>query len=57
MFWQDITVYLIIATALIITSIRIFRFFASQSGKCDGCSGCALKDIKKGIPAGKRLQH
>lgn len=46
MIWQYIIVGAIIFSALMLTSIRLFHFFKTPASKCDGCSGCSLKEMK-----------
>ncbi len=56
--WQLCLTELIILTALIITGWRLVKFFAGSLHHCEACSsadqGCALKDLKKEIQAGKK---
>ncbi len=40
---QFLIVGAIVISALILTTIRLFRFFKTPASKCGGCSGCALK--------------
>jgi hypothetical protein len=42
--WQLLIVELIITAALVLTVIRVFRFFSTPASKCHGCSGCSLKE-------------
>ncbi|MCX6278802.1 MAG: FeoB-associated Cys-rich membrane protein [Bacteroidetes bacterium] len=49
MFWQYLIVSFIVSAALLISAVRVIRFFASAPGKCSGCSGCAINDLKKDI--------
>jgi hypothetical protein len=42
--WQLLIVDLIIAAALGLTAIRLYRFFSPPATKCHGCSGCSLKE-------------
>ncbi len=55
--WQLYLTEFIILTALIITGWRLMKFFTGSSHPCEACSsadqGCALKDLKKEIQAGK----
>ena len=51
MLLQYMVVYLIIAVALTITMVKVYNFFRSPRGKCDGCSGCAIKELKLPKPA------
>jgi hypothetical protein len=46
MIWQFMIVGAIVIWALVLTTIRLFRFFKTPVSKCGGCNGCALKDIK-----------
>ena len=57
MFLQYLVVYLIIAVALTLTTVKVYNFFRSPRGKCDGCSGCAIKELKLPKPdSGRPLQ-
>jgi hypothetical protein len=37
---------IIIAFAAGITTRRVIKFFSKPGSKCDGCSGCQLKEMK-----------
>lgn len=47
---QLILTIIIVLTAIIVTLIRIARFFTFPAGHCKGCghykSGCSLEDLK-----------
>lgn len=45
---QNIIVCFLIALALVSTLRRVISFFSTPVSKCGGCSGCAVKDLKKG---------
>jgi hypothetical protein len=47
MMWQFLIVGLIVFSALVLTTIRIFQFFSTPASKCHGCSGCALKEVTR----------
>jgi hypothetical protein len=42
--WQYLIVGLIVLAAVAVTARRLIRFFKSPASKCEGCSGCGLKD-------------
>jgi len=58
MVWQYLITGTIILAALILTGLKILKFFTDPLHKCDGCAsscgGCALEDLKKEIQSGKR---
>ncbi|MCX6305706.1 MAG: FeoB-associated Cys-rich membrane protein [Bacteroidetes bacterium] len=47
MMWQLIIVGAIVSAAMMLTTIRVFRFFTTPPSKCHGCSGCKLQELKK----------
>jgi len=53
--WQLIIVYIIIAYAVVITFVRMFRFFEKPAQHCSGCTqaakGCSLEQLKQEIRA------
>jgi hypothetical protein len=49
MMWQLLTVGIIITSALILTTIRLIRFFKTPASKCHGCSGCKLEELKADV--------
>ena len=47
--WQEIIIYITGILVVVYVSIRIYRFFCNTkkgSHHCDGCPGCALKELK-----------
>ena len=48
--WQEIVTYGIGVFVVIYLFIQIYRFFCNKekgANKCEGCSGCILKERKK----------
>ena len=49
--WQEIIVYTILAAALGVIIHRVWVRFTckpdAETGKCDNCIGCSLKELKK----------
>jgi hypothetical protein len=46
MFLQLVIVGAIVLSALLLTAIRLIRFFRTPVSKCHGCSGCKLEELK-----------
>jgi len=46
MMWQLLIVGTIIFSALMLTTLRLIRFFRTPASKCHGCSGCKLAELK-----------
>jgi hypothetical protein len=44
---QYIIVGTIVLTATAISFVRIIGFFRTPASKCNGCSGCGLKELKR----------
>jgi hypothetical protein len=49
MILQSLIVGAIVFSALILTIIRLIRFFMTPVSKCHGCSGCKLEELKTDI--------
>jgi hypothetical protein len=43
--WQYILTGIIVFAALMVTFRKMAGFFKSPASKCEGCSGCTLKEI------------
>ena len=59
--YQNIIVIVIIAVALIVAGLKIYRSFTHPLDGCSGCesdcSGCDLQDLKKEIEDNKRKKE
>ncbi|WP_289299987.1 FeoB-associated Cys-rich membrane protein [Xylanibacter muris] len=44
---QEIAVYIIIAISLVYGASRIYKSMKNTNDPCNGCDGCALKNLKK----------
>jgi hypothetical protein len=43
---QYLIIGLVVLAAVVWTAVRLIRFFQAPVSKCEGCSGCALEELK-----------